>query len=550
MVVGFVMFVATGLLDIMRAARELFGLLYWDDFAFFATYSTIGRVILARLGVGLLFFMTGLRLSTRRRTLSWIAPLVAGLGVVVLISVISHQAGKETATPLLADIVHLTATSLWGGGLLYFALLPWGLLRTEAAGGARLAHLSSLFSTVGTLSVVAVSATGIYMSLQQFYSVLAVTGTTYGVSLLRKLAGFGLVLVVAAVHHFVFVPRLKAGSDAGDREKVERTGSWFVRLVRVEALVLVGVLIATGFLTTQMPPTSPVGLIDVANEEGTFDGGRYHLTLLPRDQGQILFELLVEDGEGRPLALDGVELDLTMLDHYMPPYILPMEEEMPGVYRATALLSMGGRWHVTTSWTWGGGNSYSFAMEFDTLSSFRDVQQQRRYDWGAIGQKRWGWPLFVLYGALAVGGALALFYGTRPPHRSVLLLTLGILLLTGGSAMLARVVEVPGPYSYRINPVRRTEAVMIRGEELYRAHCLMCHGVAGRGDGPAAFSVNPRPADFTKPQGIDDHSDGELFWYISKGIAGTSMPAFENFLTEEERWTLVHYIRSFSEAER
>lgn len=550
MTAGFVLFVATGILDIMRAASELFGFLYWEDFTFFALNSTIGKVILARLVVGLLFYLTGLRLSTRRSTLSWIAPLVAGLGVVVLISVISHQAGKETVTPLLSDIVHLIATSLWGGGLLYFALLPWGALRTEVDGGDRLAHLSSLFSTVGTLSVVVVSATGIYMSLQQFYSPVAVTGTTYGMSLLRKLAGFGLVLAIAAVHHFVFVPQLKEGSDADDRSRVHRVGTWFVRFVRVEALLFIGVLIATGFLTTQMPPTSPVGLVDVANEEGIFAGGRYHLTLLPRDQGQILFELLVEDEAGRPLALDRVELDLTMLDHYMPPYILPMEEEMPGVYRATALLSMGGRWHVTTSWIWGNGNGHSFVIEFDTLSSFRDVQQERRYDWQAIGQKRWGWVLFLLYGSLTVAGAAALFYGTRPPHRSVLLLTLGILLLTGGGAMMARVAEVPGPYSYRINPVRRNEAAMIRGEELYRAHCLICHGETGRGDGPAGLSVNPKPADFTKPQGIDDHSDGELFWYISKGIPGSSMPAFENILTEEERWTLVHYIRSFSEANR
>lgn len=550
MTAGLVLFLATGILDIMRAAREVFGLLYWEDFVFFATYSTIGQVILARLAVGLVFFLTGLRLSTRRTTVSWIAPLAAGLGAIVLISVVSHQAGKETVTPLVADVIHLAATSIWGGGLLYFALVPWGMLRTEPDGGDRLSHLSSLFSTVGTLAVVVVSATGIYMSLQQFYSPLALTRTTYGMSLLRKLAGFGLVLAVAAAHHFAFVPRMRAGSDAGDREKVQRVGTWFVRLVRAEALLVVLVLVATGFLTTQMPPTSPVGLVDVASEEGTFPGGRYNLTLLPRDQGQILFELLVEDEAGLPLALNRAELDLTMLDHYMPPYILPMEEEMPGVYRATALLSMGGRWHVTTILDWAGGNSHSFVIEFDTLSSFRDVQQQRRYDWRAIGQKRWGWVLFVLYGGLTVAGAAALFYATRPPHRSALLLTLGILLLTGGGAMLARVAEVPGPYSYRINPVRRTEAVMRRGEELYRAHCLICHGETGRGDGPAGLSVNPRPADFTKPQGIDDHSDGELFWYISRGIAGSSMPAFENILSEEERWILVHYIRSFSEAAR
>ncbi|HYM67436.1 MAG TPA: c-type cytochrome, partial [Patescibacteria group bacterium] len=34
-------------------------------------------------------------------------------------------------------------------------------------------------------------------------------------------------------------------------------------------------------------------------------------------------------------------------------------------------------------------------------------------------------------------------------------------------------------------------------EALYRRHCAVCHGIAGRGDGPAAGLLSPRPRDFT-----------------------------------------------------
>ena len=40
------------------------------------------------------------------------------------------------------------------------------------------------------------------------------------------------------------------------------------------------------------------------------------------------------------------------------------------------------------------------------------------------------------------------------------------------------------------------------------------------------------------------HTDGDLFWWIARGIPGTPMPAFGDSLNEEERWHLVNYIRS------
>ena len=36
------------------------------------------------------------------------------------------------------------------------------------------------------------------------------------------------------------------------------------------------------------------------------------------------------------------------------------------------------------------------------------------------------------------------------------------------------------------------------GRDLYEAYCASCHGVSGRGDGPAAEALVPRPTDLTR----------------------------------------------------
>ena len=36
------------------------------------------------------------------------------------------------------------------------------------------------------------------------------------------------------------------------------------------------------------------------------------------------------------------------------------------------------------------------------------------------------------------------------------------------------------------------------GKEIYEFRCAPCHGFSGKGDGPAAMTLDPRPRDFTR----------------------------------------------------
>ena len=40
-------------------------------------------------------------------------------------------------------------------------------------------------------------------------------------------------------------------------------------------------------------------------------------------------------------------------------------------------------------------------------------------------------------------------------------------------------------------------AAASRGKQIYDAHCVECHGASGKGDGPSAAYLIPRPRDFT-----------------------------------------------------
>lgn len=83
----------------------------------------------------------------------------------------------------------------------------------------------------------------------------------------------------------------------------------------------------------------------------------------------------------------------------------------------------------------------------------------------------------------------------------------------------------------------------IDGEEVYATNCATCHGVSGKGDGPAAGAFNPPPTDFTDPEAVKNRSVEDLVGAISEGRDG--MPAYGASLSAEEIEAVAEYIRSF-----
>jgi high-affinity iron transporter len=77
---------------------------------------------------------------------------------------------------------------------------------------------------------------------------------------------------------------------------------------------------------------------------------------------------------------------------------------------------------------------------------------------------------------------------------------------------------------------------LARGAAVYHASCASCHGSSGRGDGPLARGLDPKPADLSDAQALRDQSPLDYYRRISIGVVGTAMPAFEPHLSAEDRW--------------
>jgi mono/diheme cytochrome c family protein len=89
--------------------------------------------------------------------------------------------------------------------------------------------------------------------------------------------------------------------------------------------------------------------------------------------------------------------------------------------------------------------------------------------------------------------------------------------------------------------------------ELYRAICANCHGTGGRGDGPEAAKLVPRPRNFAEgdfkirsTESGDIPADHDLEMVIRRGMPGTAMPAYEGRLTSADIEGLRDVIKGFS----
>ncbi len=79
------------------------------------------------------------------------------------------------------------------------------------------------------------------------------------------------------------------------------------------------------------------------------------------------------------------------------------------------------------------------------------------------------------------------------------------------------------------------------GETLFITYCAKCHGLGGLGDGPSVGSLrDPSGMNLTI---LQDRTDDEIFNTITGG-KGVEMPPWGLVLTEEQRHSLVSYVRS------
>ncbi|HEX6513008.1 MAG TPA: CopD family protein, partial [Chloroflexota bacterium] len=282
------------------------------------------------------------------------AALIAALMAELLLFALSSHALAAPGAPELAlamDWLHVTFAGVWIGGLLALALAvvpaigsrvrPKAELRPEDVGQNQLfGPVVAGFSRVALISIVGLAGTGFYQALVHVSSLENALDTAYGRTLIVKTGIFAAALLVAGFHRWLLVPALCQPARAG----ATRARRFISHTLPLEALLVVGVLAATGLLTS-LPPANATG--SATAQVRTLGATRVVFDVVPMRIGPNLFQVTLTSN-GKPVDdAQKVELQLTMLDMDMGTSVLDLEPRGQGLYAAEAdQLSMGGRWQV------------------------------------------------------------------------------------------------------------------------------------------------------------------------------------------------------------
>jgi mono/diheme cytochrome c family protein len=89
-------------------------------------------------------------------------------------------------------------------------------------------------------------------------------------------------------------------------------------------------------------------------------------------------------------------------------------------------------------------------------------------------------------------------------------------------------------------------------KKLFKARCVVCHGQNGKGDGPGAAALNPKPRDYTNAEWQKTVTDEEIAKTIVQGGAAVgkspNMPPNPDLASKPEVVQgLVKVVRSFAQ---
>ena len=90
-----------------------------------------------------------------------------------------------------------------------------------------------------------------------------------------------------------------------------------------------------------------------------------------------------------------------------------------------------------------------------------------------------------------------------------------------------------------------------KGQAVYAKYCATCHGATGKGDGPGAKALNPKPPrDLTDRAYMDGLTEEYLVKVIQKGGAAVGksplMPPWSPALKDGDIRDVVTYVRSLA----
>lgn len=477
--------------------------------------------------------------SPRRDTALWISAFLVTALAMATLSATSHGAatpGIELAATV-TDYIHLLAAAFWVGGLFGLALILPVVFSHSPEDNVRQTILAVLprFSLVAGLSVAALTVTGLY-SAWAHVTVLPALAVPYGQTLVIKTALVAILLVFGATNLLWLIPAIRADRTAASRLRLT---------VTAEAVVGVLVILAAAYLTSleparQVASREGIGVPQSLTFQDTAEGATIDVDIEPGQVGANTVTVTLTDRRGNRITnATGVDVRLTYLDADLGEDPLPTSRGGEGEFFAQdARINIAGPYQLEVAVRRPDTFDARTAFRFEVASG-GGVSSSAIFPSEDTGRLLFGVELAVLgFLFLAVGIPLGGWYS----RRGLAVMTPGLIAFMIGAGVIFTAQFGESASSADRNPFAPNPESLAIGERVYTEACASCHGVHGRGDGPAGIALDPPAANLIVH--VPLHPDRILFDFISDGISGTAMVGLADRYTDEEIWHVINYIKT------
>jgi putative copper resistance protein D len=274
---GLAVLIASSIVGLFSRTAEMSG----QPFpAFFSALPTVlfrthyGSVWLIRIGALFLLALSKTAVRYRDRRVFLFLMLLLGLIVSMTASATGHASDAgDLSLPEIMDWLHLLAASAWGGGLMVIStsVLPDLIGRKEPT-PPLISRVADRFSSMAGFAVGVVAITAVYNAWKYVGSIPALIGGPYGWAVTAKIVLFLVLVNLGGFNRYISVPLLQewAGASAEGRGiftrialrlfpgfqlggNGDRVASRFMRGVKVEAILIIGVLLCAAILRHEIP---------------------------------------------------------------------------------------------------------------------------------------------------------------------------------------------------------------------------------------------------------------------------------------------------------
>ncbi|MDP4198644.1 MAG: ABC transporter permease subunit [Bacteroidota bacterium] len=112
----------------------------------------------------------------------------------------------------------------------------------------------------------------------------------------------------------------------------------------------------------------------------------------------------------------------------------------------------------------------------------------------------------------------------------------------------ATTTTTPAPAGETAVTIDRSPEHIALGKATYHTTCAPCHGEGGKGDGPAAAALNPKPRDHTNGAYMDKLTNAHIFQVVKQGGAAFGYPTMpaQPQMADDTIKNVIAFVRSLS----